>query len=149
MGLAIIIILVSLIVLFVVTMVARREPTEIKKTYEHKLLASNTAYAMLALTTDCGDRSLRALLVDCARGPYILDCPTGDSCEYAKDVIGLLLEETLEEWNKEYYFTADMPYGGQIEFGEECAGEKVSSIPCCRLPVGGGEDVVVNLDICG
>ena len=148
MGLAIIVILLALAILFVVQFVILRQPTDIKKEFTHEQLAKNTANTMLLTTTRCRDMPLKDLLEDCAEGGYI-QCPSGNSCTYSKDIIEDILADTLEIWNKDYYLTVKV--GSEdilLPFGKPCPGEKTTSHPCCALPTGYGQ-LLLTLDICG
>jgi len=156
MGLAIIIILLALAMLFVVQFVILRQPSDIKKTFTHKELAANTVNTLLATTTDCRELPISQLLEDCADGGNI-PCPTGNSCSQAEEAIEQILAKTLDEWNKEYYMTVKVakdtiagPFGNILkeDIPQQCPGEKITSSPCCILPTGAGQ-MIINLDICG
>ena len=166
MGLAIIIILVALAMLFVVQFVVLRQPSDIRKTFTHKELASNTVNTLLSTTTDCRELPVSQLLKDCIEGPFIdcdppcifdaeantMTCPKESgltSCDHAEMLTQQILENTLEEWNKDYYLTIKTENINVIPaFGSACPGEKITSSPCCILPTGAGP-MIVNLDICG
>ena len=149
MGLAMIVILVSLVILFVVGIILTRQPSEIKNIFYNKKLADSTVYTLLVTTTDCRELPIGQLLIDCAKGPYVLDCPGNiNSCDYAGKTINDILDSTLAEWNKTYYLAANISNRNLLKLGNECKGEKASSAPCCILPVSGNEQLTINLDIC-
>ena len=112
MGLAIIVILAALAMIFVIQFIVVKQPTDIKKAFTHKELAANTVNTLLSTTTDCKELSIAQLLEDCAEGALV-SCPGGDSCAYAEQVIDGILEETLVEWNKEFYYHA---CGGWVNY---------------------------------
>ena len=151
MGLAIIIILVSLAMLFIVQFVILRQPTDIKEKFTHKQLAKNTINTMLSTTSNCKFISIEDLLIDCAEGGFI-QCPGGNSCTHSSSIIQEVLDNTLDKWNKKYYLTIkadNEDIKGLPSFGEQpCPGEKTSSAPCCFLPTQIGT-MNINLDICG
>ena len=153
MGLAMIIILISLAMLFVVSILLKPS-SDIKKTFTHKELASNTVNTLLPTTTGCKDGlSVSDLLIDCAESGVICcssneqgDC-IKNSCDYAEEVIGEILTNTLDVWKKEYELT--IPRLDNMKFGtSSCSGEKITSAPCCILPTDFGP-MKITLDICG
>ncbi len=150
MGLALIVILVTLAVLFAVQFILLREPSEARKEFIHKELASNTVSTLLSTNTECNNNKISELLIDCA-DDRLLDCRRKGSCEFAHDTIKDILEDTLSKWNKEYYLTVKrnnqtLPHFNPI--GTPCPGEKITSSPCCILPTEQGP-MNINLDICG
>jgi hypothetical protein len=153
MGLAIIVILVALAMLFVVQFIVLRQPSEIKKTFTHKEMAANTVNTLLSTTTNCRQLSISQLVQDCAEGGYLIcpddpNNPNSNSCTYSRDIIQQILAATLDEWNKDYYLTINVKNENVLNpFGQQCPGEKISSSPCCILPTGAGP-MVINLDIC-
>ena len=149
MGLAIIIILLALAILFVLQFIIMKPTSDIKKSFTHKEMAANTVNSMLDTTTDCRDLSIAQLIEDCAEGGYI-QCPTGNSCTHVQRIIENILNNTLEQWNKEYYLTITTSQGDVLDpFGraDPCPGEKITSSPCCTLPTGAGP-LDVKLEIC-
>jgi hypothetical protein len=103
MGLAIIIILVSLAMLFAVTWMLNPKASQTQKAKE-SVVAANFLSAMLGTTTDCNKRTVGDLLRDCALTQGASKCEAQTSCEYANDVIGRLFNATLNTWNRDYYF---------------------------------------------
>ena len=151
MGLAIIIILIALAMLFIVSVVSK--PSEdIKKTFTNKQLASNTVNTLLSTTTGCRDGlSVSQLLQDCAEGGIICCLYSNNnqcienSCVHAEKVIDEILTNTLNVWNKQ--FELKLPRINR-KFGTSCPGEKITSSPCCILPTDLGP-MKITLDICG
>jgi len=111
MGLAVIVILVSLGILFAVQYVIFKKPTQTVKTYSTLQIASNTLNSLLTTTTDCraaGNVDMTQLLQDCAAFPAIT-CDNGmNSCEFSDTSINYILNNTLKKWRypfRLYVFT--------------------------------------------
>jgi len=147
MGLAIIVILVALGMLFAVQWLLKSPGTSPAEAVKESTLAANFLNTMLSTTTDCHDRSVRELLQDCSLTGGRLDCFGTPSCEYSEQIIGSMLEGSLDRWNKDYHFTisgsADVK---NIEFGSACMGEYESKRH--PVPVKPGFEIVLKLDIC-
>lgn len=154
MGLAIIVILLFLGMVFVIKFVVLKAPKEYKKEYVNTELASNIIGAMLYTTIpDCSMITFAKLFQDCAGSEAICcadDCSI-KSCAYAKTNVGDILESTLgkEEGalNLKYHFqvmTNELTVG-DLEFGEPCPGERKQK----RYPLPGAATIYVVLDICG
>ncbi|MEE9525084.1 MAG: hypothetical protein V3V78_00575 [Candidatus Woesearchaeota archaeon] len=145
MGLAIIVILLSLAILFTIQFIILKEPSETKQSFTSKQLAANTASTLLTTTTGCSDQPISALLIDCAESS-LEQCSGMNHCTYVKQEIQEILNSTLDKWNRKYYLTVNTDTT-QIAIGEECSGEKTTSQPCCILPTK-YKPVKINLDIC-
>jgi len=147
MGLVLIVILATLAMLFVIQFVILREPSEIKKEFTHKELSANTLNAITKTDTrNCKGQSILQLLQDCAAGEFII-CDNGvGSCNYAKLTLEEIFENTLETWNKAYYFNADL---ARIEISNgDCTGEKKTSTHPVPVP-DLGDTMLLTLEICG
>jgi len=161
MGLAIIVILISIVMLFAIRFVVLKEPEQYKKEYTQTQLASNMLSTLLKTTvSDCNDLSFGQLYKDCARYPDNPDviCNKGtvdeqNSCEYITNKTTYILDETLGKWNMGYEFNAQLndataPLISGMPWGPGCTGiKKHKEYP---IPVGpSGESVLsVTLDIC-
>jgi len=119
LGLAIIIILVSLGMLFVVRFALMSPVDDIKKEYTYTEMASNELNAILKSTTmDCKGTDLTELLQDCAISENIM-CENGErSCKYANDTIYYILNATLTQWKKTYAFNVSVN-GVELIYFEE------------------------------
>ncbi|MBT5021373.1 hypothetical protein HOK51_10145 [Candidatus Woesearchaeota archaeon] len=111
MGLMIIVILVVMGVLFALKFVILKPPTPIKQHYMTTQMVSNFGIALLHSTTDdCRGTDLSELMIDCANWKEVggsITCGNGrNSCDYVKDTLGFILNETLEIWRVKYYFKA-------------------------------------------
>ena len=97
MGLAIIVILISLGIFFVIQFVVLKEPSSIKKTYTQTQSAANLLNSMLKTTTkDCLGTSISQLLQDCIVHFNIdqsqIICENNNrSCEYINNTIKYIL----------------------------------------------------------
>ncbi len=148
MGLAIIIILVMLSLLFTVTWLLKAPATKPVQKAKESVLAANFLSTMLGTTTECNKRTVAELLRDCALTQGATKCEALTSCEYAHNAIENIFNSTFKVWKKDYYFhmTGSLSVEG-IKFGKECKGEKEGKIS--PLPVSPGFEIKLYLDICG
>ena len=102
LGLAVIILLVSMAILFVVKFVLMSPQNNIKKDYTFNQLASNELSAILRSSTTCKGTDVTELLQDCATYNNIHCENNQDSCEFSRDTIAFLLSNTLDVWKKSY-----------------------------------------------
>lgn len=168
MGLAIIVILLSLVLLFIVRFVIMREPTTYKKEYRESELAVNFLNALIETEApDCAYTKFSTLFQDCASNwdnsgtGGNIPCRSGNvgvdimSCEYVKTKLLYLFSRTFDEWNINYtfmmYTDPDDPENSQMfegyDFTGMCAGDewKVRTQPLPLDPTG---DVYLALYIC-
>lgn len=134
MGLAIIVILVFLAILFVTRFIVMAPPVEIRKLYTYEKLTTNTLDAMLKTTTECHELTVVQLLKDC--GEYYaaggsVDCLGMGSCAYVESVIDEILSETITPLYKRYKFRAVVESIGAeiVSSTSECPGERQASDP--------------------
>lgn len=147
MGLAIIMILIGLGLLFAVQFILKPSP-DITARVKESTLAANFLNTLLSANTACQQRNIKELLQDCALTGGIIECPDGRSCEYAKKQIKLILDDTLAVWRKDYRFNVSgSPEITPISFARgKCAGDKeVKEHP---VPVKPGFNIVLKLEIC-
>ena len=156
MGLAIIVILISVSMLFAIRFIVLRQPASYKEEYTQTELSSNILSTLLMTTVrECNDLSFKELYEDCARDPItpMVRCIDGSSsCQYINANTTNILNKTLEKWNIGYALlaeTEDYPKPiVNITSKGGCPGiKKHKSYP---IPIGAsGEKVLfVNLDIC-
>lgn len=107
MGLAIIIILVSLGFLFILKFNVSKKPAELHKEFTKIETASNFLNSLLRTTSiDCYDLSFTEIFQDCGKGSLII-CENGmDSCKYIENKTKEILTKTLNVWNFHYELTA-------------------------------------------
>jgi len=148
MGLAIIMILVALGLLFAVQWMTKSPKQQVQRAKE-SVLAANFLNTMLSTTTDCNKRTVRELLQDCALTSGITKCPDGkDSCTESHDIMAQLFDQTFKQWNLKYHFAMKgaTPIE-QLDFGTApCPGEREQKIH--PLPVSPGFEISLTLEIC-
>lgn len=145
-GLVIIVLLITIGLLFVVKFVVLKEPSDVKKTFVHSELASNMINVLLKTTTECKGSSVTELFQDCAAFKRIT-CGGVDSCEKVNDTIGIILTNTLEEWNKQYEFRAYIPGKDPISSYGRCAQRADRESKTYPIPTDMGT-LFIKLDIC-
>jgi hypothetical protein len=153
MGLVIIVILIAIGMLFGVQFLLKKPTGKQTAAVKESILAANFLNTMLSTTTDCYDRTMRELLQECALGTGSTTCTgrLGDSlavCDYALEQLTIMLGNTLDVWDKPYYFFIEgATPTNSVRLGEACKGEKeAKSQP---VPVRPGFEIVLWLEICG
>jgi len=156
MGLAIVVILVSLAMLFVIRFIVLQEPADFKKEFGQSQLASNMLNTLLKTTNpDCHDLTFTEIFQDCARNP---DSPSvqchdlNNSCEYLDYEVRGILNRTLDDRFILYDFSAKVNNEDAIgivpEISQRCKrGYKSKQFP---IPVdpSGANTLFVRLHIC-
>jgi hypothetical protein len=154
MGLAVVVILITLGIFFVIQFIVLKEPSQVKKTYTQTQSAANLLNSMLKTTTkDCIETSISQLLQDCvahfsSETNQIL-CEDGNhSCKYVNNTIKYILNNTLIQWgNQAYDFEVYTSNERIINlYNGDCSGEKESKQNFIQTDVG---IMTVKLDICG
>ena len=163
MGLAIIIILLSLVFLFVVRFVIMKEPSTYKQDIRESQLAINFLNTLLETNApDCSNTAFSTLFQDCASN-YVeggmggnIPCNLGrHSCEYIRSSMALLFDKTFDEWRINYtfmlYTDPESPENSQLfesdDFTGECSGDswRVKTQP---LPLDPPDNLYLSLYIC-
>ncbi len=157
MGLAIIVLLISVGFIFYVAFTVTKTPSRVAEVYKYDQMGENMVNALLEITVpDCEDYSIEQLISDCAMQERIR-CPAS-SCDELRDVIETIFEGTLNHWYVSYYFTIkkdDNDIMTPINAGdyneerscdpENDETERPGWLPVSVFPYG---DVIVRLDIC-
>jgi len=146
LGLAIVVVLIALAMLFAVQFFVLKPVSEPAKPVKQSFLAANFLNSCLGTSTKCFDRRIKELLQDCALGGS-LNCPGNiNSCLYARQEIEKMLDSSLGLWKKEYFFKID-GLSSDFSLGNPCEGEKeYEEHPVVVRP---GFDVLPSLEICG
>jgi len=155
MGLAIVVILLSIVFLFVIRFVVLREQSDVSKDFAESELAANFLNTLLDThAPECADIKFSTLFQDCASSaPGRIECDGQYSCDYLRDQTSYLFERTFDEWKMQYYFIAyadpNNPTDTLIDdltLGEECKGNRKVKIQ--PLPLEPPDNVYLALYIC-
>ncbi|MBW3014928.1 hypothetical protein KY330_00740 [Candidatus Woesearchaeota archaeon] len=128
-GLALIVILLVIGMIFVVSFMLLRPSREIPAIFVSEQLTKNLVNEIPKVTTDCNKYNLGALLMDCATygQPGTIACGGETySCEKAHDVVEEIFKNTLEKEKVKYFFRAYVIMAGQDQgsifddIGQEC-----------------------------
>ena len=106
LGLAFVVVLITLGLLFYIKFQAAKQPSTAKKTFTESQKASNLLNSLLKTNTYCEDATLTQLLQDCAEHKVPssqIDCDGYTSCEFANRTIAYIFQQTLEEWKNDYF----------------------------------------------
>jgi len=167
MGLAIIIILLMLALVFVVRFTLIPNQNAPKKEFSQAQIAANTLNAMLQTNVEeCNEATIERLFVDCAQGTRIIQCTHitygSDACSFLfgppnanSFLFNEILEPTLGVWKIPYTLTFND--GSQVasDAGDEkCSAEHVGTVYSSRdlkeakIGLGGGTVLIVQLELC-
>ena len=160
MGIAIVAVLLSMILLFVVRFVILAPSSEVGRTYGESEQAANFLNTMLKTNApDCSDVKFSTLIQDCTK-----NYPSGDilcddgvnprySCLYLEDKLDILFRETLEEWKVDYYFVVYLDPNNEedtkldiLGSGQKCTGDQRRNMHPLPLPP---DNIYLALYICG
>lgn len=147
LGMAIVIVFISMGLLFIVRFSVLKEPEQTKKKYMHSELATNMLSALIQTDSagECHNVKVRDLLIDCAERGTI-DCYGQSSCIYVRSVIHDIFTETLGKMKVGYYFNASIRSATVASKGTKCTGERKTGLFFFNTDVG---NLFVRLDICG
>ncbi len=156
LGLAIVVILITLAMVFVVRFIAFKTPTDYRKGFVNSELASNMLNTFLKTSSgaECSQLTMTELLQDCGQGGEICctNCNNDDtsddvkSCEFVRTKAIYIFGQTFDKWNMKYEFLAYADQNNpRITIGARCTGEK--QFKMYPIPIKAGT-MYVKLDIC-
>ncbi len=132
MGLAIIVILLSLGLLFVIRFVVLKPTEDMKQNYETSELAANFLNALLDThAPNCHDIKFSALYQDCVNNKAYggkIQCDTYKSCGFIEEETKIMFENSFDKWGIDYYYIVftdmDNKLGSTIfqPIGKQCEG---------------------------
>lgn len=116
LGLTIVVILMAVAMLFVVSKIINRQPSETKQSYLDQEIASNMLNSLLKTSArqDCRGADFTELFQDCAANYDMggsIRCEPDDrpSCSYLRDKINnTILRNTTVRWNIPHRFVASL-----------------------------------------
>jgi len=140
LGLAIIVVIVSIGLLFVVKFLITQPPQETRESYIRSELASNILGSIMDADTNCKGHSIPYLIKDCAEyDPGRISCGGSLSCEYIESHINFILSNFMDTLggNKSYKFLAELDQEILFEISEgNCTVWESANQP---LPIYGGQ----------
>lgn len=148
LGLAIIIMLVSIGMLLIVRFVVLAPTNSIKATYTDTEIASNIINAMLKTNTQCRNQDLTELWQDCVTYKSLCDVDQGDTCRYAGEVMDTIFNRTLVNWSKRFSVQATL--AGQEWYSKangECTRNMDRQSKTFTVPTDSG-DLNIKLNLC-
>lgn len=158
LGLAIVIVLVLVAVIFIVRFLAFKTATDYRKGFVDTELASNMLSTFLSTNADdCFQMTMTELLKDCAifdgkcEGGGCIKCSNGDedSCSFIKLTAGNIFTQTLDRWNLRYKFLAYTDINSPFVIRDTSEGCKEKKSELQPLPVEiNAITMFVKLDIC-
>ncbi|HLD33465.1 MAG TPA: hypothetical protein VJB66_01980 [Candidatus Nanoarchaeia archaeon] len=151
MGLAIVVLLISLIFLFVLQFTITRAEEKPQQMFSRRQLAYNTVSTLVSTTTTYDDLTVKDLIQDCMDVVPEYDFDNdgdADSCETAEGIISNILTNTLKAWDKKYEFQVKLGpqeemkiSNGQCDLGSDPG---INFIPTR----GGSAQITVTLELC-
>ncbi len=148
LGLAIVVVLLVLGLVFAIKFIALKKPSTIRKEVVESQVASNYVSTYLnTAVNDCNYLTATELLQDCAVQGGIVCSDGKSSCEKAREVAAAIFSKTFEQWKWKYEMTASLGTSRTLmQLGQACPGQKRSKT--FPLPTRAGT-MFVKLDICG
>lgn len=162
MGLAIIIILFVLGIMFALSSLVKNQGTGFKQEFTQTQLTSNFGLSLMQTSTPrstpgnltgCRDATLQDLMADCAEN-YIFNgsitCDNGlPSCNYFDNAVTDILNETLVQWVVPYHITVDVSQGELLSWNNlGCVNTDVGKAEYFTVPTSSFDTVTLKIFIC-
>lgn len=147
MGLAIIMVLLSIGMLFAIKFVFLNPASEVKHDFIIKQTAQNMLNTLLNTNVCKGDETIKSLMIDCFEFNSNVVCDDGsdNSCDYVERKIEWIFDETLDKWRNEYYFKTDINGNSGITIGKVCAGDLKQGKALLPTSLG---TLIIRLELC-
>jgi hypothetical protein len=147
MGLAIIVLLITLGFLLYLRFSKSSDQPEIKQDFMDTKLASNLLTVILKTTDENLDMELKNLFQACAEDIKTIDYGgTNDPCEKVNSIVESILDDTLKQWKKNYVLTAKVAGKQKTHITNgDCRGDQQSEtflLPTAKGPM------LITLNIC-
>ncbi|MFH1770456.1 MAG: hypothetical protein ABH828_02765 [archaeon] len=149
MGLIVIVVLLTLGMLFTISLKSTQPKKEIKKTFNDDQLSSNFILAFLETSTGCKNYNMENMIQDCAVENNT-PCDGMNSCDYLNKTMDTFLKKTLDVWGTKYGLRIEgLPM--EIKFNSTCGpndDKDTTFQPVSLSRYGYFDTVTVWLDIC-
>ena len=148
LGLAIVVVLLILGMVFVIEFIVTKKPSNLKKDIVESQVASNYLSTYLDTSVpECNSLTITELLQDCAAQGGIKCQDSKPSCDKAKEVAQAIFARTFDQRKLRYDLSAFLSEKTPIlSVGKICTGEKRSKT--FPIPTRAGT-LFVRLNICG
>ncbi len=149
MGLAVIVLLLALGMLFIVKFVLLRPESTTEQEFVHSQLAGKILNSLIKTTSDCNNAPLADVIQNCVEG-----FPNGDmycfnteeySCNFINQTIKYILKETLDKWKTDYTLTISVQNQTFFKFSDCTSPNTKSAIQPINTALG---DLILRLNIC-
>lgn len=103
LGLAVIVLLVSVALLFFITSSLKSKPSKQKETFENKMISTQTINVLLKTSSgeECGYAEMSKVIINMFEDDSLCK---GGSREYAENKVKEIFDKTLKYWEKDYEF---------------------------------------------
>ena len=153
MGLAVIIVLISIAMVFVLKFGILDKPENTKQQFTQSQMASNFINTLIDTSTDCKGLQIKELFQDVTKnlgGTGHIMCDTSRNSKlYLNDTLDSIFSDTLEKWRVAYHFDATTNGGTKVYArGTACSGGRKSEQFPIPVDPGGGSVLYLTLNIC-
>jgi hypothetical protein len=145
LGLAFVVILITLAFLFVVAFLIRSSESPAMQVSRDRIFAMNFVNTYLGTTSDCNERTVKELIKDCAQGAY-KTCPSGrTTCAEAAFILDEVAPDSLDLFYPVNYAALTQQSAVIFERNSPCPGEQVFGY--ADIPLF-GQSVTMELALC-